>query len=128
TYIVTANEGDARAYDVDGWWTEEVQVRDLQLDAETFANAEEIQALEGIGRLAVTSTLGVANDCNPSLSTAQLQELGYEDILGYIETECVYDALYSYGGRSFSIFKVTADGLEWVFDSGSDFEEITAEA
>src|SRR5690606_34950700 len=58
TYIVTANEGDARAYDVDGWWTEEVQVRDLQLDAETFANAEEIQALEGIGRLAVTSTLG----------------------------------------------------------------------
>src|SRR5690606_29331789 len=24
TYIVTANEGDARAYDVDGWWTEEV--------------------------------------------------------------------------------------------------------
>src|SRR5690606_19410549 len=100
----------------------------LQLDAETFANAEEIQALEGIGRLAVTSTLGVANDCNPSLSTAQVQELGYEDILGYIETECVYDALYSYGGRSFSIFKVTADGLEWVFDSGSDFEEITAEA
>src|SRR5690606_31070552 len=32
------------------------------------------------------------------------------------------------GGRSFSIFKVTADGLDWVFDSGSDFEEILAQA
>ena len=32
------------------------------------------------------------------------------------------------GGRSFSIYEVTADGLLQVFDSGSDFENITAAA
>ena len=37
-----------------------------------------------------------------------------------------YEALYSYGGRSFSIFD--ADTMELVYDSGSDFEKITAEA
>lgn len=34
---------------------------------------------------------------------------------------------YVFGGRSFSIFEVTDDGLTLVFDSGSDFEEIIAE-
>ena len=43
-----------------------------------------------------------------------------------------YDGLedgtdYIFGGRSFTIFKVTANGLEEVFDSGSDFEKITAQ-
>ena len=43
-----------------------------------------------------------------------------------------YDGLeagvdYVFGGRSFTIFKVTPDGLEEVFDSGSDFERITAQ-
>lgn len=43
-----------------------------------------------------------------------------------------YDGLesgtdYIFGGRSFTVFKVTAGGLEEVFDSGSDFERITAE-
>lgn len=31
-----------------------------------------------------------------------------------------------FGGRSFSIYKVTADGLEQVYDSANDFEEMTA--
>ncbi len=33
---------------------------------------------------------------------------------------------YIFGSRSFSIYEVTGDGLTLVFDSGSDFEEITA--
>ena len=37
-----------------------------------------------------------------------------------------YEALYSYGGRSFSIFD--AETMELVYDSGSEFEKITAEA
>ena len=37
-----------------------------------------------------------------------------------------YEALYSYGGRSFSIFD--GDTMELVFDSGSEFEKITADA
>lgn len=43
-----------------------------------------------------------------------------------------YDGLeagtdYIFGGRSFTVFKITANGLEEVFDSGSDFEKITAQ-
>ena len=37
-------------------------------------------------------------------------------------------AQYILGGRSFSIYEVTANGLEQVYDSGSDFEKITAKA
>lgn len=128
TFIVTANEGDARAYDEDGWWLEEFSVADLRLDETAFPNAGELQRSENIGDLLVTATLGVANDCNPSLSTAEVQALGYEEIGAYIAEECVYDALYTFGGRSASIFRVTADGLDLVWDSGSDFEEITLAA
>ena len=43
-----------------------------------------------------------------------------------------YDGLeagtdYIFGGRSFTMFRITQSGLEEVFDSGSDFERITAE-
>ncbi len=34
---------------------------------------------------------------------------------------------YVFGGRSFSIYKITDSGLTLISDSGSDFEEITAE-
>ena len=37
------------------------------------------------------------------------------------------DKAYVFGGRSFSIYEVTANGLIRTYDSGSDFEEITAE-
>lgn len=36
------------------------------------------------------------------------------------------DKAYVFGGRSFSIYEVTGTGLTLVYDSGSDFEEITA--
>ena len=70
-----------------------------------------IQADEDLGRMKVTSTLGVSNGCNPSLLTTDP------------EVDCEYDALYAYGARSFSIR--AADGT-LVFDSGNDFERITA--
>ncbi|MGN0319186.1 MAG: choice-of-anchor I family protein [Lachnospira sp.] len=34
---------------------------------------------------------------------------------------------YVFGGRSFSVYEATEEGLSLVFDSGSEFEEITAE-
>jgi len=37
------------------------------------------------------------------------------------------DKAYIFGGRSFSIYEVTDDGLSLVFDSGNDFEEIIAQ-
>lgn len=99
TYIVTANEGDARDYDT---FSEEVRVGDEEvvLDPDVFPNAEELKQEANLGRLLITNTAG--------------------DIDG----DGDYDVLYGYGARSFSIF--TAEG-ELVFDSGSDFERITAE-
>jgi len=102
TYIVTANEGDAREW---GDYVEPVRVKDLgdPEDApgtmplcENLAGYDEDEAL---GRLEVTPTLGL-ND----------------------EGTC-YDELYAFGGRSFAIY--STDG-ELVFDSGSQFEELEA--
>ena len=107
-YYVTANEGDARDYD---GFSEEFRVEDLQLDATAFPDTG-LQDEESLGRLRVTSTLGVSNGCDPSNVTTD------------VEADCVYDTLYSYGARSFSIWNAAG---ELVFDSGSQFERIVAE-
>ena len=39
----------------------------------------------------------------------------------------IFDTLYSYGARSFSLWKVGPSGPERVYDSGDDFEQITAQ-
>jgi hypothetical protein len=98
TYIVTANEGDARDYD---GFSEEERVKNIDLNTEVFPNADVLQADENLGRLTVTTALGV----DP--------------------TTGLHDEIYAFGARSFSIW--TAD-LEQVYDSGADFERITADA
>lgn len=96
TYLVTANEGDARDWD---GFAEEERVNSLTLDPAAFPDAETLQDNDNLGRLNVTSTLGDANG------------------------DGLFESLYTLGGRSFSIW--TADGAQ-VFDSGSDFERIIA--
>ena len=102
TYILTANEGDSRDYDGFG---EEVRIKDLEedegkmLDPVVFPNAADLILEENLGRLKITNTLGDANDD------------------GFIEE------LYAFGARSFSIWD---DKGNLVWDSGSDFEWITA--
>lgn len=98
TYIVSANEGDARDYDA---FSEEERVEDLILDPTAFPNAEELQAEENLGRLQVTNTLGDTD--------------GDGD----------FDRLYAFGGRSFSIWDEAGN---LVFDSGDEFEQIIAKA
>ncbi|MFE4104884.1 choice-of-anchor I family protein [Almyronema epifaneia] len=98
TYIISANEGDARDYDA---FAEEERIKDLVLDPNAFPNAAELQADEALGRLAVTSTLGDADG------------------------DGLYEALYAFGGRSFSIWDAAGN---LVFDSGSQFEQIVAQA
>jgi DNA-binding beta-propeller fold protein YncE len=97
TFLVSANEGDVRDWD---GYSEEARVKDLTLDAEVFPDAANLQADANLGRLKVTSSRGDRD--------------GDGD----------FDALYSFGARSFSIRR--ADG-RLVFDSGDDFERITAE-
>jgi len=96
TYIVTANEGDSRDYD---GYSEEERVKDLVLDSDTFPDAAALQDSAALGRLKTTT----AN--------------------GDIDNDGDHDVIYSYGTRSFSIW--SAKG-ELVYDSGADFENITA--
>jgi len=107
-YYITANEGDSRDYD---GFSEEFRLKDLTLDATAFPDAAELQQDENLGRINVTSTMGVSNGCDPS------------DPETDVEADCIYDAIYTYGARSFSIW--SEDGQK-VFDSGSELERITA--
>jgi len=98
TFLVTANEGDARDYDGFG---EEERVLDLVLDRAAFPDAAELQAEAALGRLRVTSTLGDDDDDGD------------------------YDALFSFGGRSISVWD-DAGALVW--DSGDLLERTVADA
>jgi len=101
TFLVTANEGDARDYGGSPGFAEEARISSLPLNPAVFSNAVCGGSCSGnarLGRLTVTTTLG--------LNTAIGQ----------------YDALYAFGGRSFSIW--TANGQQ-VWDSGDQLEQLT---
>ncbi|MBU2979434.1 choice-of-anchor I family protein [Alteromonas sp. C1M14] len=117
TFLLTANEGDAREYVFDAddedsclaaggldyddgdclAYTDEVKVEDL--DAETNS------------ALALLQATGEADDLRVTLA------------MGDADGDGEYDAAYSYGARSFTIWD---ENGEVVFDSGDDFERITA--
>ncbi|MGD1805885.1 choice-of-anchor I family protein [Dapis sp. BLCC M126] len=98
TFLVTANEGDSRDYD---GLNEEAEVGDddVVLDPIAFPNADILRQDEVIGRLEISNVMGDTDDDNE------------------------FEELYAFGGRSFSIWNEQG---ELVFDSGDDFEQITA--
>ena len=123
TLLVTANEGDSRDWD---GYSEESRFRsatsnddevcagspiDRFLDDNPFGivTVEQLRSnTQGdiaMGRLTVTTTLGRGED-------------------GRSAEGCLHSA-FAFGARSFSIW--TTDGTQ-VYDSGSEFERITAEA
>ena len=97
TYILSANEGDTRDYD---GYSEEGDVAEATLDAETFPNAAELQSAEEAGNLEVMTPFSDTDEDG--------------DV----------DVLYIPGGRSFSIWD-TEGKLVW--DSGDQIEQITAQ-
>ncbi len=101
TYIVTANEGDAREYEGEPGYVEETRVGKLKLDADKFPNAADLQNDLQLGRLKTTLAKGDTD--------------GDGD----------HDEIYAFGGRSFSIY--AADGTQ-VFDSGDAFTRILSKA
>lgn len=118
-YVVTANEGDSREdwlvpiadatdcanrgyYSVDGECLDELALRDIG-DSDLVAGT----ALAGLN---TDSTLGRLKF---SYQATRLKNGG-----------TTVNKLYAYGARSFAIWDVASG--EQVFDSGSDFERITA--
>jgi len=160
TYLVTANEGDARAWgegnndywagDASKGFVEEFRVKHLvhtggfdrragddlppqlralgwgaQLNPTTFAycgavagNPNACRNDDVLGRLNISWTMGYRTDAlgNPVMFNAA----GAEDPTG---DRLMYDHLYSYGARSFSIWNGNG-GLVW--DSGAEFEKFFA--
>jgi len=102
TYLVTANEGDAREW---GDYSEVSRVKDLKKD--------------GYGPVCATSPLA------SFLGDADLGRLNVTIENGFDAAAGCYSELYAFGGRSFSIW--STDGT-LVFDSGSQFEALTAAA
>lgn len=103
TYLITANEGDAREYK---GFAEEVRIRahcDKGLDPTVFTNAEQLILDSNLGRLRVTS----APNGNLSGKNAAGQ--------------CT--ELYTFGARSFTVWD--AASVTPVFDSGDAFEKAT---
>ena len=90
TYLITANEGDSRAWPV---------------GLETDVN-------EAKGKKSPTGKIKTSN------------KVTWFDASQYDGLESGVD--YLFGGRSFSVLRVTENGLEEVYDSGSAFEAITA--
>ena len=98
TFMVTANEGDARNYQ---GFSEEIRVGagGYILDPKRFPNAADLKLAQNLGRLRVTNATG--------------------DLDG----DGDFDEIYVYGARSFSIWD---DAGNLVYDSGDDFERILA--
>ncbi len=96
TWFITANEGDARDWP---GFSEEARISSLTLDPVAFPNGSTLKQNANLGRLNATRTLGDTD--------------GDGD----------FDALFTLGGRSFSIW--SANGSQ-AFDSEADLERIVA--
>jgi DNA-binding beta-propeller fold protein YncE len=93
TYLFTANEGDAREYT---GFSEIKRIKDIILDPTAFPNAATLKQDAQLGRLNVTTTLGDTDNDGD------------------------FDALYSFGARSFSVWNGSTGEL--VFDSKNELD------
>lgn len=103
TYLITANEGDARVYT---GFDEEARVKDycatLGLEPTLFADADNQVFDSNLGRLLITTVPNGGSDSKNSTG------------------KCT--DLYSFGARSFSIWN---SSVSRVYDSGDAFEQRT---
>lgn len=132
-FIVTANEGDAREYffdtlDAEGNQNEDLCEaaggQDFDEDDGCLSYTDETQGrrLE----FAPGSSLAMNAGDDPEdydFSAFPIGRLTVTAELGDTDEDGVYENLYAYGARSFTIWD--SNGLV-VFDSGDDFERITA--
>lgn len=98
TYILTANEGDARDYGRDLFREDASNIGDLIKNGAVI----NVPVTEEMKNLRVNQYRGK-------------------------NSKGEYDKLFSFGARSFSILKIEKDGVKMIFDSGKEMEEITKE-
>lgn len=100
-YLITANEGDARA-DYGAANNEETSIgaATYSLDPVAFPNASVMKANANLGKLKCTNKTGDTDNDGD------------------------FDEIYTFGARSFSIWNAATGAL--VYDSGDDLEQITA--
>ncbi|MBD8071613.1 choice-of-anchor I family protein [Bacillus sp. PS06] len=106
-YLVTGNEGDATEWGEDE--SEFLNVADFKDIKDSITLTKSFQGMSAEEAQAVFDRMKGSKDYD------KLEVL----------TDRGTDAIYTLGARSFSIWK--ADTMELVYDSGSDFEQITAE-
>lgn len=98
-YLLTANEGDSRAY---AGMNEETTIGNgsYVLDPTVFPNGADLKNNSVLGKLKTTNKLGDTDNDGD------------------------FDEIYVYGARSFSVWDANTANL--VFDSGDDLEQITS--
>ena len=108
TYLLIANEGDSQDYE---GYSEEKRVKklkdDIQLDARYYQGYTQAELDDMVKN-------GLFDD-------EQLGRLKVTTSHAFKDADGRYNALVSYGGRSFSILR--ASDLEMIYDSGSDIEQ-----
>jgi hypothetical protein len=92
-YLFTANEGDAREYT---GFSEIKRIKDIALDLTAFPNAATLKLDNQLGRLNITTTMGDR------------------------DADGDFDALYSFGARSFSVWNGITGEL--LFDSNNELD------
>ncbi|MCI3924683.1 S-layer homology domain-containing protein [Paenibacillus sp. TRM 82003] len=132
TYLFTANEGDGRAYGPDEEITDEVRFKDV-----VGKNGPEENVSIALDAAYYPGTTQAELDAIDLVELRGDERLGRLKLMNYVSNAAYtdadtgvtsYKALYTFGGRSFSIWDVSRLGTEQAltFDSGSQFERIVA--
>lgn len=116
TYLVTANEGDARDYP---GYSEESRFRALSGSKPICADSSRLQAFFANNSMGITTPAQLRDNVNG------MGRLNVTNATGLRADGSCYENVYVFGARSFSIWR---DDLTQVYDSGEDFERITAAA
>ena len=105
TFIVTANEGDARDYD---GFSEETRIKDITLDPDAFPDFWTLQADENLGRLTITTVNGLSN------GTFFNADLSGESQVPPLETDASGRAVFKLNDEQSALrYDMKVDGLDF---------------
>lgn len=120
TYVVSANEGDARDY----WYDSPSKTDCLNSGGLKFDKDDGCLAYTEEFRVKKVKVADEHPSADKAKDSAELAQLKITNTLGDSDNDGEFEQLYAYGTRSFSIRDESGN---LVFDSGDDFERITAE-